>query len=139
MIFSHNFQQLKHINFEITLILIAAFLSTANLYFYCYFGKIASESYEQMGDCLFFSNWVELPLELQKYFIVMIGNTQRPLYYHGFGIANMKLETFSIVTFLIFFQCKEEIKLYQSTSIFFLFTGNSKCHHFLYDVQDNFK
>lgn len=55
---------------------------------------MATESYEQMADRLFESKWPDLPVYLQKYFIVMIANTQKPIYYHGFGVANMKMETF---------------------------------------------
>lgn len=67
------------------------------MFVYCYFGKIATESYAKMSDCLFESNWPEKPVKLQKYFILMIGNAQRPLEYHGFGLAVLKLETFANV------------------------------------------
>lgn len=72
-------------------------VSCSNLFFYCYFGKYATESYEKMADCLYESSWAEHPIHVQKYFIVMIMNTQRPLYYHGFGIAVLNLETFTSV------------------------------------------
>lgn len=59
---------------------------------------MATESFEAMSDCLYESNWPELPIELQKYFILMIQNAQRPLYYHGFEIAVLKMETFCKVS-----------------------------------------
>lgn len=68
------------------------------MFLYCFFGKLASESFEQMADCLYECNWYGLPVGLQKYFILMIGNAQRPLYYHGFGIAVLNLKTFSKVS-----------------------------------------
>lgn len=72
--------------------------TTLNLFFYCYFAKLATESFLKMGDSLYESNWTELPFELQKYLIVMIGNMQLPMYYHGFGVAVLNLETFTSVS-----------------------------------------
>lgn len=69
-----------------------------NLFAYCYFGEIASKSYAKMADCLFESHWYEHPVDLQKYFIPMIQNTQYPIYYHGFGIANLDLDNFTDVS-----------------------------------------
>lgn len=64
------------------------------LFLFCYFGALATESFEEMADSLYESNWPELPVALQKYFIVMIGNMQRTLHYHGFEVASLDLNTF---------------------------------------------
>lgn len=69
-------------------------VGVSNLFVYCFFGKLATESYANMPKCLFETNWPELPHELQRYFVLMISDAQRPLYYHGFGIAILNLETF---------------------------------------------
>lgn len=58
---------------------------------------MASESFENMSDVLYEANWQGMPSNLQKYFVVMIGNGQRTLFYHGFGIAVLNLETFARV------------------------------------------
>lgn len=47
-----------------------------------------------MSDDLFGSNWQQLPTNLQKYFILMIANSNKPLFYHGSGIVVLDLETF---------------------------------------------
>lgn len=47
-----------------------------------------------MADCVYEMNWQKLPLQLQKYIIVMIENMQKPLYYHGFNIIKLELNTF---------------------------------------------
>lgn len=57
-----------------------------------------------MADTLYEASWPDLPIELQKYFIVMIGNAQQPLYYHGFGMAILNLQTFTKVSKLLGFQ-----------------------------------
>lgn len=62
-----------------------------------------------MSDCVFEMNWPELPNGLQKYIILMIENMQKPLYYHGFGIVNLDLETFAKVSvFYITFVLNDE-------------------------------
>lgn len=56
---------------------------------------LATDSFEQMSNCLYYdSNWFDLPVELQKYLIVMIAYMQKPLYYHGFEVAKLDLRTF---------------------------------------------
>lgn len=79
------------------MIFLTTMVSTSLLFFYCFFGKIATDTYGQMSDCLFQSNWFELPIEQQKFFIVMIANAQRELVYQGFGIVTLNLETFTKV------------------------------------------
>lgn len=64
------------------------------MFFYCYFGKLASISFEQMTDHVFQMNWQDLPVKLQKYFILLIANMQKPLFYYGGGIVILDLSTF---------------------------------------------
>ena len=67
------------------------------MFVYCYFGKIATESYSTMADSTYEINWHDLPVRHQKYVMIMIQNMQRPLYYHGFGVVVLNLETFTKV------------------------------------------
>lgn len=59
---------------------------------------LATESYEKMAESLYDVNWQDLPVDLQKYFFIMIMNMQKPLVYHGFGFYVLKLETFAAVS-----------------------------------------
>lgn len=93
----------SHPDFGIVMITVAILGGVSVLFAYCYFGSMATESYEQMADCLYNCNWLGLSNELQKYFIIMMGNTQRPIYYSGFGIAVLNLETFTKVNKLFLF------------------------------------
>lgn len=88
---------MKHIDFNLGILLLATLTGASNLFIYCFFGKLATDCYEKMNKCLFESNWQALSIDLQKYFILMIGNTQKPLYY-GFNIATLNLETFCAVS-----------------------------------------
>lgn len=82
-----------------SVVVLAGSVGLLNLFVYCYFGKLATESFEQMADSLYESNWSNLPVRLQKYVLLIILNTQRPLRYHGFHLAYLDLETFSRVSF----------------------------------------
>lgn len=98
-LFSHRlifyeFQQSKQIDSSFFMLLIGFSAGISNLFVYCYFGKLATDSFQKMADYLYESNWHELPINLQKEFVVMILNTQKPLHYTGFGIAVLNLETF---------------------------------------------
>lgn len=95
---TYLFQRFKEIDLEITIIFMGFLMGLSNLFLYCYFGKLATDSYKEMADSLYEVNWHELPIELQKYFVLMIANTQKPLYYHGFGVATLNLETFCLVS-----------------------------------------
>lgn len=85
---------MRHIDINMGFLLIVVSIGGSNLFLYCFFGKVATESYRKMVDSLYEANWQILPIELQKYFILMIGNAQRPLYYSGFGVAVLNLKTF---------------------------------------------
>lgn len=89
---------MEHLDKNVLTILAATTVSSSNLFIYCFFGKLATESYQKMADCLYESKWWELPVELQKYLLLMNMNMQRLLYYHGFEVAVLNLETFTRVS-----------------------------------------
>lgn len=64
------------------------------LFLYCYFGKLAIDSFAKMPDCVFKMNWQKLPVRLQKYIILMIADLQIPICYSGFKVAIVDLRTF---------------------------------------------
>lgn len=72
----------------------ASGVSLSTLFLYCYFGEVATGCFGNVAHVLYESNWLHLPFNLQKYFILVIGNAQRPLNYHGFKIAILNLNTY---------------------------------------------
>lgn len=68
-----------------------------NIFLYCYFGKMASESFEKVADCIYDANWPNISVKLQKDVLIMLSNTQRPLSYDGFGVLVLNLQTFTSV------------------------------------------
>lgn len=73
-------------------------VGTSNLFFYCYFGKYATDYLAAFANCLFQSNWFMMSNQNQKPFVIMIGYAQIPCVYHGSNIANLNLELFTKVS-----------------------------------------
>lgn len=91
-------QQLQHLGYGVIILLMATATNILTLFVYCYFGKLATESFSLMPNRLFESNWQKLPVKLQQYFILMIGNAQQSLHYHRLQIVKLDLETFTKVS-----------------------------------------
>lgn len=89
---------MKHPDFGLATLCMAIPTAISMLFIYCYYGKIATESYEKMSDCLYECNWIDLSPGLQKSLVIMIGNAQQLIYYHGTGIAVLNLGTFTQVS-----------------------------------------
>ena len=84
-----------------------------DLSIFCYFGKIATDNFANISDCVYFElNWRKLTPKLQMYVVLMIRNMQKPIYYHGFDVAIMDLNTFIRVngSNLILFELELKIK-----------------------------
>lgn len=85
---------MKHPDLNFYMVLMSLLVSGANLYLYCYYGNRSTNDFAQMAQLLYESNWNQHPVELQKFFKMMIANAQRPLFYHGFHLVQLNLETF---------------------------------------------
>lgn len=89
-------QQFQQQKFDIVMVITTFSVGLVNLLIYCYLGKSATESHGKMSDCIYYNiKWYKLSIELQKHFILMIKNMQKPIYYHGFGVIYLNLETFT--------------------------------------------
>lgn len=76
---------------------ISLLVGTGSLYLFCYFGKLATESFENMSDCAYNANWLQFDIALKKYVILMIQNAQYSLHFHGYGMLILNLQTFTQV------------------------------------------
>lgn len=66
-------------------------------FLFCYFATLASERILTVGQTTFNSNWYMFPPELQKYLILIIARSQKPVYFNGFGLVHCTLETLAKV------------------------------------------
>lgn len=82
--------------------LFAMAFSGLYVFSYCYYGQYATDCFEGFIDCLYESNWMKLPNDLQKNYILMIAYAQEPIYYELYGIIDLNLET--SLNVCVFFQ-----------------------------------
>lgn len=85
---------MKHPDLNFYMVLMSLLVSGANLFLYCFYGNRSTNDYGQMALDLYESNWYTHPVGLQKFFKMIIANAQRPLYYDGFQIVQLNLETY---------------------------------------------
>lgn len=116
--------------------LVGVSISTSNLFFYCFYGKLATDCYIQFPQYLFESNWWKFKVKQQKMISTMICNAQQPLYYHGSGIVNLNLETFQKVNNSIFLACRIFIV---DNHVFFFISDVENSFQLLHDIQGRFK
>lgn len=91
---------LQNLNLGIVLMLFAVTISGMTLFLYCYYGKYATDCQAAFALAAYESDWIDLSIELQRYFILIISNAQKPLSYHGYGIVDLNLETFAKVIWI---------------------------------------
>lgn len=121
----HFVQQFQQLSIDITIGITEFLLGMTNLLIYCYLGKLANASYAKMPNRIFYMKWFELPNKLQRYYILMIKNMQIPLYYRGFGVIHLDLETFTKVSVNPFQWFSFEIIWYAKKKHEFLFCSYS--------------
>lgn len=73
---------------------ISCIIGFFKIFLYCLFGRLATDQFDELSNYLFDSDWPNLPVKLQKYYILMLANVQQPHYFDGFGVLVLDLETF---------------------------------------------
>lgn len=136
------FYQMKHLDYGIVLLSQAMMLGVSMMFVYCYYGEMANDSFQRMADALYESNWLNLPFHLQKYYVLMMPNAQRSLYYHGFHVCDLSLSTFAKVMFKIK-SCSTALFQHLFLTVYSLWKQRSLttcyCRHWLKNsVFDNF-
>lgn len=84
------FQQMRHPDFQVLIICIGipVVVVATVLLVHCHIGKMATESFTNFMKkwCFYERNCTSLTIKLQKFIIISITNTQRPICYHGFNM-----------------------------------------------------
>lgn len=130
-----DFQQLKHPSFAVILFLFTGIFDILLILCYCFFGKIATESFQEMADHLYEVDWQDVRIDLQKYYVLMIQNAHCPIYYHGFHLIILDLNTFTRVSRSEIFGT-DEVEVYFCNVYCSAFLVDANGLYVLYDVQD---
>lgn len=67
------------------------------LFVYCYFGQFATDNYAKFWYHLYNVPWYQLPLPIQKSFVLMTENAEGELVYDGFHLLSLDLRLFGQV------------------------------------------
>lgn len=64
----------------------------------CYFANKTTERVMSLGDAIYNSNWYEYPRGMAKYPILIIAQSQTPIYFFGYGLFRCTLEVYGRVS-----------------------------------------
>lgn len=67
----------------------------------CHFGKMTTDSYLAFNDHIYNSDWLTMPIEMKKNYVLIMKIAQKPLYFHGSNMVYLNLETFTSVRGLL--------------------------------------
>lgn len=67
-------------------------------YMLCNFGESVTNISGSLDQCVYSQSWYMCPKETQRYFILLLMMTHRPLYINGFASLHCSRETFKNVT-----------------------------------------
>lgn len=109
-------------------------LSVTNLYLYCYAGATVTINCLKYSETLFEKDWYLMAVDLQKYLILMIRSTHRPLVFNGYGILKLNLETFTQVKVFVLFFFRHELNQF-----LFMISDTQNCNELLYHVQNHYR
>lgn len=65
---------------------------------FCYFANMASDRLSSIGNASYLANWYNYPMGWQKFIILIIARSQKPIYFDGLGFINCNLEVFGKVS-----------------------------------------
>lgn len=72
-------------------------LSTGVVFIYCYMGTFTTDQFQLYADISYKSMWYKFPVRLQKYYVFILADSQRPRYFNGLGFIDLNLVTFAKV------------------------------------------
>lgn len=68
------------------------------VYFYNYFGDETNDSFENISELLYQSDWFKQPQHVQKTLLLMMQNAQQEMFYTTFGGFPLNVDTLGRVS-----------------------------------------
>lgn len=90
-------QALSKLSLDAVVLLFGIPLSTGIVLLFCYIGSMTSISFLGFGDTSYESNWLKMPINLQRFIQLIIADAQRPLIFTGMGLVDLNLRAFAKV------------------------------------------
>ena len=71
------------------------------MFLYCEFGEMVTNQFNELNERFSKCNWYLLPIEMQRMFVIVMANTQRPAMIQGYANVVCTRESFKQVRKLI--------------------------------------
>lgn len=68
------------------------------MFLFCEYGQICCNGFEEIDEMIYQTDWYTLPLDLQKFWPIVINNTQQPVIITGYANVEYTRETFDSVS-----------------------------------------
>lgn len=130
---SENSQALKTMDLSLIKFVVVVLASNCIVYLYCYVGSLTTDQFFRYGDVPYEFPWYKLPVDLQRYFPLIITNAQRAQCFNGLNIIDLNLVIFTKVRNTDDFFTGSFSSEWEFNS--FWFSDNENCHQLLHDVQ----
>lgn len=65
---------------------------------FCFYANTVTDKILLVGDDAFDLDWYDFPPKLQKYIILIIARSKKPVFFSGLGMIRSTLETFGKVS-----------------------------------------
>lgn len=97
-------QAIQNLDPKIFMIILGLPMSTGTVFLYCYVGSLTTEQFSRYATIPYESDWLMMPLQLQKFLLIIVAEARRPVEFSGLGLFSLNLMAFGKVWY--------EFKLY---------------------------
>lgn len=75
-----SLQAFKNLNLNIVILILYVEANTDGaVVLFCYAGSLTMDEFHRYGDIAYEFEWIEMPIELQKFILLIIADAQHPL------------------------------------------------------------
>lgn len=125
-------QVIMDADFKVLLVSLAVFLSTGVVFIYCFMGTFTTDQFLLYADISYESSWYKFPVKLQRYYVLILADSQRPRSFDGWGLIELTLVTFTKVLQIIRL-IERNLSTYHTH---ISFSDYENGHELLLDVQE---
>lgn len=72
-------------------------VALGNLFVFCFLGAVVTDNFSKLPDIMYETKWYRLPPTIQKHYILIMANMQRPHVFDGFHVVCLDLDRFTKV------------------------------------------
>lgn len=98
----NHFQEIKNFDDELLSPLPSMMNCICCVFLYTYCGDETNQSFEDVSELLYNTDWIKQPQNIKKTLLLMMQNAQQPMFYTTFGGFPLNMDTFGRVKYTIY-------------------------------------